>query len=67
MWRVIALRHVLAQITSKFVEHSQDLARVRLYRTAIALDRELVAFWEALPAAYRLDGGEKTNEQVERG
>ncbi|KAF8600446.1 hypothetical protein BDV93DRAFT_546391 [Ceratobasidium sp. AG-I] len=66
-WNFIALRHALAQITSKVVEHFQDLAGGRHYDTVIALDKELVAFWEALPAAYRLDGGEKTNEPVERG
>lgn len=66
-WTFIALRHALAQITSKVVEHFQDLAGGRHYDTVMALDRELVAFWEALPAAYRLDAGDKPSERPEPG
>ncbi|CAE6437115.1 unnamed protein product [Rhizoctonia solani] len=58
-WTFAALRHALAQITARVVEHFQDLAGGRHYDTVLALDREIVAFYEALPPAYRLDAGEK--------
>ncbi|CAE6423255.1 unnamed protein product, partial [Rhizoctonia solani] len=58
-WTFAALRHALAQVTARVVEHFQDLAGGRHYDTVLALDREIVAFYEALPPAYRLDAGEK--------
>ncbi|KAG8712006.1 hypothetical protein FRC11_001250 [Ceratobasidium sp. 423] len=58
-WTFAALRHALAQITARVVEHFQDLAGGRHYDTVLALDREIVTFYEALPPAYRLDAGEK--------
>lgn len=65
----VALRHTLVQITAKVVEHFQDLAGGRYYDTVINLNKELVAFWDTLPAAYRLDGGrtEKPTDPSERG
>jgi hypothetical protein len=62
-WTFIALRHALGQITARVVEHFQDLAGGRHYDTVLGLDRELVAFWQALPAVYKIDGGAR----VERG
>ncbi|ELU39608.1 fungal specific transcription factor domain-containing protein [Rhizoctonia solani AG-1 IA] len=58
-WSFSALRHSLAQITARVVEHFQDLAGGRHYDNVLALDREIVTFYESLPAPYRLDAGEK--------
>ncbi|KAJ1303623.1 hypothetical protein OPQ81_011805 [Rhizoctonia solani] len=58
-WTFAALRHALAQITARVVEHFQDLAGGRHYDTVLALDREIITFYEALPAPYRLDAGGK--------
>ncbi|KAG9075293.1 hypothetical protein FS749_013041 [Ceratobasidium sp. UAMH 11750] len=65
-WTFIALRHRLAHITARVIEHFQDLAGGRHYDTVIELDRELVAFSESLPALYKPDGGEKLRELLER-
>ncbi|KAG8731711.1 hypothetical protein FRC10_001561, partial [Ceratobasidium sp. 414] len=66
-WTFIALRHRLARIVARVIEHFQDLAGGRRYDTVIELDRELVAFSESLPALYKPDGGEKLREFLERG
>ncbi|KAG9080714.1 hypothetical protein FRC06_006231 [Ceratobasidium sp. 370] len=66
-WTFIALRHRLAHITARVIDHFQDLAGGRHYDTVIELDRELVAFSESLPAVYKPDGGEKLRELLERG
>ncbi|CAE6442569.1 unnamed protein product [Rhizoctonia solani] len=58
-WTFAALRNSLAQITARVVEHFQDLTSGRHYDTVLALDREIVTFYEALPPPYRLDAGEK--------
>lgn len=66
-WTFMALRHRLAQITSRVIEHFQDLTSGRHYDTVIELDRELVKFWEALPALYKIEGGERLRERNSRG
>ncbi|CAE6342058.1 unnamed protein product [Rhizoctonia solani] len=58
-WTFSALRHSLAQITARVVEHFQDLAGGRHYDNVLALDREIITFYESLPAPYRLGAGEK--------
>ncbi|QRW06950.1 Fungal specific transcription factor domain [Ceratobasidium sp. AG-Ba] len=66
-WTFMALRHRLAHITSRVIEHFQDLAAGRHYDTVLELDRELVSFWEALPPLYKVDGGERLRERNRRG
>ncbi|KAG8733462.1 hypothetical protein FRC12_018879 [Ceratobasidium sp. 428] len=66
-WTFVGLRHRLAHITARVIEHFQDLAGGRHYDTVIQLDRELVAFSESLPALYKPDGGDKLRELIERG
>ncbi|KAB5589336.1 Fungal specific transcription factor domain containing protein [Ceratobasidium theobromae] len=63
-WTFIALRHALAQISSRVVEHFQDLAGGRHYDTVLALDKQIVTFCDVLPPAYRLDAGEKARAAI---
>ncbi|KAN0064768.1 hypothetical protein ACQY0O_001825 [Thecaphora frezii] len=54
----VAIRHELARLTGKIVDHFQNLASPRRYADVVALDEELEKFRRDLPDIYRMDRGE---------
>ena len=54
----VAIRHELARLTGKIVEHFQNLASPRRYADVVALDEELEKFRREIPDIYRMDRGE---------
>ncbi|PWN52389.1 hypothetical protein IE53DRAFT_367260 [Violaceomyces palustris] len=57
----VAIRHELARLTGKIVEHFQNLSAPRKYSDVIALDAELEKFRSEIPNMYRLDRDENGN------
>ncbi|EPQ30334.1 uncharacterized protein PFL1_01860 [Pseudozyma flocculosa PF-1] len=54
----VAIRHELARLTGKIVDHFQNLASPRRYADVVALDEELEKFRRDLPDIYRMDRAE---------
>lgn len=48
----IAIRHALAKLVGRIVEHFQDLSRQRSYADVMQLDADLQRFYEAIPGPF---------------
>ncbi|PWN52101.1 hypothetical protein IE53DRAFT_378431 [Violaceomyces palustris] len=51
----VRLRHELARITGKVIDHFQNVSTPRRYTNVLAIDAELENFRRALPSIYRLE------------
>ncbi|PWY99567.1 hypothetical protein BCV70DRAFT_201137 [Testicularia cyperi] len=64
----VAIRHELARLTGKIVEHFQNLASPRRYADVVALDEELEKFRREIPNIYRMDRSDDgTCEGTDKG
>lgn len=52
VFRFVAIRHELAKLIGRIVEHFQDLSRPRNYADVLQIDSELQRFYAALPGYY---------------
>ncbi|CEH11808.1 transcription factor [Ceraceosorus bombacis] len=55
VYAFVAIRHELAKLTGRVVEHFQNLSRPRNYADVTAIDSDLQRFVDALPPAYRCE------------
>ncbi|UZJ52091.1 hypothetical protein CBS101457_001411 [Exobasidium rhododendri] len=61
VYQFIAIRHELAKLTGRVVDHFQDLSKPRNYADVLQIDQDLQQFYSAFPPAYlcqALRGGE---------
>lgn len=54
VYRFIAIRHELAKLTGRVVEHFQDLSKPRNYADVLRIDHDLQLFYAAIPPPYLL-------------
>lgn len=54
VYRFIAIRHELAKLTGRVVEHFQDLSKPRDYADVLGIDHDLQLFYSAIPPPYLL-------------
>lgn len=52
VYHFIAIRHELAKVTGRVVEHFQDLSKPRNYADVLRIDQDLQKFYSALTPAY---------------
>lgn len=52
VYRFIAIRHELAKLTGRVVDHFQDLSKPRNYIEVLNIDADLERFYAAIPPAY---------------
>ncbi|PWN88374.1 hypothetical protein FA10DRAFT_280916 [Acaromyces ingoldii] len=52
VYAMVAMRHELAKLTGRIVEHFQDLSKPRNYADVHQLDADLERFYQALPPPY---------------
>ncbi len=65
IYAYVSIRHELAKLTGRIVEHFQNLSSPRKYSDCLQLDEELEKFAQSLPPVYRVEASGGADRQFD--